>query len=88
MRVEDRELRFLRKVAAVNDIGRGFHAEPTARTRLERQSRMIGELIGHGLLEERARLMGAEEFFSNCPRTYLLYITGLGRERCTALPSG
>jgi hypothetical protein len=85
MRIEPRQLDFLRMVAAVNDVGMGFHMEPTAKTRLERQSRMVGGLIGHGLLEERVRLMSSEEFFSNRPRSYMLYVTPLCRECCEAL---
>ena len=85
MRVEDRELSFLRMVAASNDVGMGFHTEPNPRTQPERESRMIGRLIGHGLLEERVRLKGTQEFFSNRPRSFLLYITPLGRECCEAL---
>jgi hypothetical protein len=85
MRVEHRELSFLREVAAANDVGMGFRTRPNAITRLERESRMIGGLIGHGLLEERARLQGTEAFFSPRPRSYLLYITPLGRECCEAL---
>jgi hypothetical protein len=85
MKIEPRQLDFLRKVVAVNDVGMGFQLEPTARTRLERQSRMVGGLIGHGLLEERAKLMRSEEFFSNRPRSYMLYVTPLGRECCEAL---
>jgi hypothetical protein len=87
MRVEHRELSLLRMVAAVNDIGTGYHAEPNARGQREHESRMIGRLIGHGLLEERVRLKGTEAFFSHRPRSYLLYITPLGRECCDALRS-
>jgi hypothetical protein len=85
MRIESRELGFLRRVEAVNDVGMGFRTESTLPTQLERQSRMIGGLIGHGLLEERARLTGYEEFFSNRPRSYVLHLTQLGRECCEAL---
>jgi hypothetical protein len=85
MRIETRELSFLRKVAAVNDAGSAYHLNATARTQLKHQSRMIGALIGHGLLEERALLSGTEQFFSDRSRSYVLHITPLGRECCHAL---
>jgi hypothetical protein len=85
MRIETRELDFLRSVAAANDLGMAYQMTPTARTHQEHQSRMIGTLIGHGLLEERARLAGTEAFFSHRSRSYVLHITPLGRECCEAL---
>jgi len=85
MRIERQELEFLRSVAAANDVGMAFHVRATARTPREHRGRMIGALIGHGLLEEHARLAGTEEFFSARPRSYVLYITPLGRECCEAL---
>lgn len=85
MRIERRELDFLRSVAAANDLGMAYHMKETEQTRAEHQSRMVGTLIGHGLLEERARLIGTEKFFSSRSRSYVLHITPLGRECCEAL---
>jgi hypothetical protein len=74
-------------VATANDLGIAFHMNATARTRAEHQSRRIGALIGHGLLEERARTVGAETFFSRRSRSYVLHITDLGRSCLAALPA-
>jgi hypothetical protein len=84
MKIEPRELDLLRKVEAANDVGTPYHMNATARTRLEHQSRRIGALIGHGLLEDHASV-GTETFFSPRSRSYALHITTLGRECCEAL---
>jgi hypothetical protein len=88
MKIEPRELAFLREVAAANDVGMAYHMHATARTRQEHLSRRIGALIGHGLLEERAGSVEVELFFSKHSRSYVLHITKLGRSCLTALREG
>jgi hypothetical protein len=88
MKIEPRELEFLREVAAANDVGMAYHMHATARTQQEHLSRRIGALIGHGLLEERAGSVEVEKFFSKHSRSYVLHITELGRSCLTALREG
>ena len=85
MKIEPHELDFLRKVAAANGVGADFHMNATPRTRADGQSRRIGALIGHGLLEDRAGVGEDESFFSKRSRSYALQVTALGHECLAAL---
>lgn len=85
MKISPRELDLLRLVGEANDDGMAYCMNPTALTRQQRQSRRIGAMIGHGLLEERADPAQPETFFSNHSRAYILHVTDSGRECLAAL---
>lgn len=85
MKVTSRELDLLRLVEEANDVGMGYCMNATARTRQQGQSRRIGAMIWHGLLEERAAPAQPETFFSSHSRAYILHVTDYGRECLAAL---
>lgn len=85
MKITTRELDLLRLVEEANDVGMAYCVNPTARTRRQGQSRRIGAMIGHGLLEERAAPAQPETFFSDHSRAYILHVTNYGRECLAAL---
>jgi DNA-binding MarR family transcriptional regulator len=84
MKISPRELDFLRLVEEANDHGMAYCMNPTT-PRQQRQSRRIGTMIGHGLLEERAAPVQPETFFSDHSRAYILHLTDSGRECLAAL---
>jgi hypothetical protein len=84
MKISARELHLLRLVEEANDVGTAYCMNPTA-PRQQRQSRRIGTMIGHGLLEEQAAPVQPETFFSNHSRAYILHLTDSGRECLGAL---
>jgi hypothetical protein len=84
MKISPRDLDFLRLVKKANDVGTAYCMNPTA-PRQQRQSRRIGTMIRHGLLEERAAPVQPETFFSNHAPAYILHLTDFGRECLAAL---